>query len=279
MQKNTASWSCMEMDCLVEIFMKLNLDDLSLAVPFVCKSWFVAASHPLCWRKLDFRRLDLLPWSAFSKSFALRHSLHYFSFTYFLKLAVGRSFKSVTELKFPLKFASMDDLVFSSNECPKLKSVALPTLSTDDEVMISELVCNWKDLERLEMESRPLNFPELVKKMSIYCKKISEIAVSGEVREEDAAAIASYLPKLKKLDLSDSYLTKKDLFVIVRGCRELDELNVNGCFGFEEDDKEIKSKVSGIRNFKSQGCKLYCEDAYEFCDWWDEYPQLNGYVF
>lgn len=259
--------------------MKLDLDDLTLAVPFVCKSWFVAAHHPLCWRKLDFRRLDLLPWSAFSKSFALRHSLTYFSFTYFLKLAVGRSFNSVTELKFPLKSASLDDLVFCSNECPKLRSVALPILSADDEAMISELVCNWRDLERLELGSRPLNFPELVKKMGVYCKKISEIVVSGEIREEDAVAIAGYLPKLKKLDLSDSCLAKKDLFVIVRGCGELEELIVNGCFGFEGDDKEIKSKVSGIRNFKSEGCKLYCEDAYEFCDLGDVYPPLNGYVF
>ncbi|KAI0501373.1 hypothetical protein KFK09_016318 [Dendrobium nobile] len=269
------SWSEMEINCLAEIFMKLGLDDLTLVVPFVCRSWLAAVRHPLCWKKLDFRRVDVLPWSNFSKTFTFVYSLPCFSFTYFLKLAVKNSRSSVTELRLPLKFTSSEDLKFISNECPKLRSVALPILNSDDEAMISELVCKWKDLERLELKFSPSNLPELLKNISLCCNKFSELIISGEIREEDAMAIVSYVPQIKKLDLSGSYLSKKELLNIVKGCKQLQELNVNGCIGFQGDDSEIIAKVSAIRAFKSERCKLYLEDAYECGDWFC----LNGYIF
>ncbi|XP_020682651.1 F-box/LRR-repeat protein At3g48880 [Dendrobium catenatum] len=272
------SWSEMEINCLAEIFMKLGLDDLTLVVPFVCRSWLAAVRHPLCWKKLDFRRVDVLPWSNFSKTFTFIYSLPYFSFTYFLKLAVKNSRSSVTELRLPLKFTSSEDLKFISNECPKLRSVALPILNSDDEAMISELVCKWKDLERLELKFSPSNLPELLKNISLRCNKFSELIISGEIREEDAMAIVSYVPQIKKLDLSGSYLSKKELLNIVKGCKQLQELNVNGCIGFQGDDSEIIAKVSAIRAFKCERCKLYLEDAYE-CGDWNKNFCLNGYIF
>ncbi|XP_020599564.1 F-box/LRR-repeat protein At3g48880-like [Phalaenopsis equestris] len=271
------SWSAMEADCLVEIFMKLGLDDLILSVPFVCKSWLAAVCHPLCWKKLDFRQLDVLPWSNFSKTFTLLYSLPYFSFTHLLKLAVKLGRNSVTELSLPLKFISSEDLEFISNECPKLKSVALPILSSDNEILFSELMRKWKDLERLELKFNPSNFAELLKNISHYCNKFSELTVSGKISGEDAMAIVSFLPEIKKLNLSGSFLPKKVLLVIVEGCKELQELNVNGCVGFKGDDSEIRAKVSAIREFKDKHCKLYLEDAYE-CIKWDKGFRLNGYI-
>lgn len=262
------SWSEMELDCLVEIFMRLDLDDLTLAIPFVCKSWLSAARRPLCWKKLDFRQFDLLPWSNFSKDFTFQYHRPYFSFTYFLKFAVNRSCKSVTVLRFPLKFTSMEDLVLASNECPKLKHVALPVMSQSELVQIPQLVWKWKDLERLEMESTPSNFVELVKNISLNCRNFFWLTVSGSVREDDALSIVRYLPKLKKLELKNSYLPKKELMIILNGCSELEKLNLIDCVGFNGDDEEISAKVYRIKEFRMEGCKLYYEyDDYEpkFC--------------
>ncbi|KAK8964567.1 F-box protein FBW2 [Platanthera guangdongensis] len=259
-----SSWSSMETDCLVEIFARLGLEDIILVVPFVCKAWLLAARNPLCWRKLDFRAVDILPWSNFSKSFALCCSLPFFSFTYLLKFTISRSWKSVTEIRFPLKFTSPEDLIIASNECKYLKSVALPILSQCEEVQIPQLVCKWKDLGRLELESKPSNFKELVKNISLNCSKFSCFRISrSSFGKEDVLAIIRFLPKLKKFELISSYLPKEDLMIMIRGCKELESLNAIDCIGFNGDDEEITSKVSHMKDFKLEGCKLYYEYDYE----------------
>ncbi|PKA61968.1 F-box/LRR-repeat protein [Apostasia shenzhenica] len=249
-------WEAMEVDCLVNVFARLGLDDLTLSVPFVCKSWLAAALDPLCWKKLDFRRLELLPWSHFPKSFTLHYSLPFFSFTYLLRFAVCRSCDSATELRFPLKTTSVEDLIFASNKCPNLKSVALPVLSPDEEEQIPNLIRSWKNLERLQMEIKPSNFSELLKSISRHCRRFSELRVSGSIREEDAMAIVGFLPRLKKVDLSRSYLPKAELMIILNGCRKLGEVIVENCVGFHGGDGEILAMASEIKEFRDKGSKL-----------------------
>ncbi|KAK8957091.1 hypothetical protein KSP39_PZI000384 [Platanthera zijinensis] len=259
------SWQSMETHCLVEIFAWLGLDDIILSVPFVCKSWLDAARNPLCWRKLDFRQLDILPWGNFSKSFVLCYSLPFFSFTYLLKFTINRSLNSVTEMRFPLKFTSLEDVIIASEKCRHLKSVALPILSQCEEAQIPELVCKWKDLERLELESKPSNFKELVKNISLNCSKFSCFRISrSSFGEEDVLGIIRYLPRLKKFELNNSYLPKEDLLIMINGCEKLERLNAVDCLGFNGDDEEINSRASRIRDFKLEGCKLYSE--YDACE-------------
>ncbi|KAG0478822.1 hypothetical protein HPP92_013541 [Vanilla planifolia] len=162
-------WEEMEKDCLVKVFMRLGLDDLTLTVPFVCKSWLAVAVDPLCWQKLDFRQIDVLPWSSFSKKFSIFYSLPYFSFSHLLRLCLKRSCSSVTELRFPLKHTSLEELVLASIECPRLKVLALPILSPSEEVHLPKLMNKWKHLQKLEMESKPNNFTEMVKTIGMHC--------------------------------------------------------------------------------------------------------------
>ncbi|KAG0475494.1 hypothetical protein HPP92_015180 [Vanilla planifolia] len=207
----------------------------------------------------------------------LYYFLPHFSFTYFLKFALRQSCKSVTELSFPLKSTSLEDVVLATKECPKLKSVALPCLSSAEEVQISELVCKWRDVEQLKMESKPSNFPNLARNISLHCRNFRGLVVSGEITEVDALAIVCYLPMLKELDLSNSNLPKTELLTIIKGCKQLKKLNVNGCIGFEGDDKEILETASCIKEFNNEACKLYYEDAYQSGEWDSDFC-LQGYV-
>lgn len=143
-----------------------------------------------------------------------------------------------------------------------MKYVALPVLSQGEQVQIPQLVLKWKDLEGMELESKPSNFVELVKNISLNCRNFCWLMVSGSsIREDDALAIVRYLPQLKKLELKNSSLPKKELMTILNGCRELEKLNLNGCVGFHGDDKEITAEVSRIKEVGMEGCKLYYEYA------------------
>ncbi|RWW14279.1 hypothetical protein BHE74_00013256, partial [Ensete ventricosum] len=225
-------WEEMEEDCLVNIFRRLSLVDLTVAAPLVCRSWRKASLDPLCWSVLDFRGMDFMPWSDLCKSLAAWLSVRRPSFTGLLKLAAARSKGAARELRFPL------------------------------EPHLPELVGKWKELERLEMESKPSSFLELVKQISLTCKRFSGLAMSGSIKIEDVSAIVDYLPRIKTLCLHGSYLPKEKLLAILSGSRELEKLSVTDCVGFEADE-EILHRASGIKTFEYEGSKLADDLGYE----------------
>ncbi|PKA61971.1 F-box/LRR-repeat protein [Apostasia shenzhenica] len=267
MEDGERNWEDMEIDCLVNIFCKVGLDDLAVSLPLVCRSWSAAAGDALCWKALDFRDLDFMPWSSFSKAFTARFFVPRFSFSGFLKLAVRRSSGGAAELRLP-QIASMEDLVLASNECPRLKILSLPKLTLDDEARIPDLIAKWKDLQRLEIESKPSNFFELAAEIAGNCRVFSDLAMPcSSIKKEDASAIATSLNKLRSLDLSRSYLPRAELLVILGECRGLERLSVKSCLGFEADE-EVKGKAAAIRIFEHEGTKMegdsgYCTDE---CD-------------
>ncbi|THU65790.1 hypothetical protein C4D60_Mb05t07360 [Musa balbisiana] len=256
-------WEEMPVDCLVAVFRRLGLDDLSVAVPFVCKSWLRASMDPGCWKVLNFHHLDFLPWSSFARRFMARHALRSFSFSGFMKVAVARSHGSAVELRFPPVFgASLQDLVYASIKCPRLRILSLPDLTLADEAHIPEMVGKWKDLERLEMGTKPSTFSTMVSEISRNCDNFTALRVSGSIEKEDAWAVVNSLPELKHLELCKSYLTKAELMVIMNGCRKLERLSVRNCLGFEADEEVLRTG-SGIKAFEHEGSKLLDDSGYE----------------
>ncbi|XP_018681733.2 F-box protein FBW2-like isoform X1 [Musa acuminata AAA Group] len=270
-------WEDMQVDCLVNIFRRLGLDDLTVSVPFVCTCWWRASLDPVCWRVLNLRSLDFRTWSQFSRSFGSRYRLKTLSFSAFLRLVVHRSHGSASELIFPLSSgASVHDLAYVSiNSCPGLRTLALPDkLMLEDDLRIPELIGRWKDLEQLELETKPTSFLETVAAIGHNCTRFARLKVRGLIGKEDASVIAMCLPELKQLELSGSYLTKDELAVIVSGCRKLERLTATDCLGFQADE-ELLRLASGIHSFEHEGSKLLSDNGYET----DESEQQSGFFY
>ncbi|KAF3333691.1 F-box/LRR-repeat protein [Carex littledalei] len=256
-------WEEINTDCLVNIFRRLGLEDLTLAVPFVCQSWYRATLDPTCWRVLKFRRLDFMPWSNLSKEFSNRYGLNgRFSFSCFLKLCVARSHGEAIEVEFPLLFgASIHDLTFISHRCPKLRKATLPILQSEDEPHLPEIIGRWHELEQLEMECKPSSFQELVNNLN---PKLNSLKMFGSFKNDDVSVIVNKLPKLKCLCLSKSYMQKDELLSILNGCNSLEELVVRDCVGFEVNEEVLKRVMhSGIKVFEHEGSNLVNEDGYD----------------
>ncbi|KAG6487555.1 hypothetical protein ZIOFF_056143 [Zingiber officinale] len=121
---------------------------------------------------------------------------------------------------FPLPSPSTTSPMPLSSECLRLKALALPdNLMLEDDLRIPELVWRWKDLEHLEMETKPSSFLEAVAEIGRNCPRFVGLKVRGLIRREDAKALERCLPELKHLELSKSYLTKDELLVVIGGCR------------------------------------------------------------
>ncbi|XP_020255125.1 F-box/LRR-repeat protein At3g48880-like [Asparagus officinalis] len=262
-EEEARNWKEMEVDCLINIFQRLDLQDLILSLPFVCKSWSKASTDPLCFRILDIPSLTFFPWTSLAKQFSPLYSLSNFSLSSFIKYFVRRSCGSLVELRLPADFSpTVDDLARVSNTCQRLKVITLPKLMLEHEVHITELAAKWKELERLEMGSKPSPFTRLAARISTNCKKFRALKMAGSIKREDATAIAGCFKGIKELDLSRAYLPKEHLVVIVKGCKEIEKLILNECVGFDSGDEEIRKLVDGIKIFESRGSVVF--DDYDF---------------
>ncbi|KAG6536537.1 hypothetical protein ZIOFF_001595 [Zingiber officinale] len=125
----------------------------------------------------------------------------------------------------------------------------------EDDLRIPELVWRWKDLEHLEMETKPSSFLEAVAEIGRNCPRFVGLKVCGLIGREDAKVLERCLSELKHLELSKSYLTKDELLVVIGGCRKLETLTIKDCLGFQADD-EILKLVSRIERFEHEGSTL-----------------------
>ncbi|XP_062003520.1 F-box/LRR-repeat protein At3g48880-like [Rosa rugosa] len=167
-QSLTRRWEDLEVDCLANVFAKVGMESLLLALPFVCKSWYAASLNPLCWKFLSFPDFEPYPlftgmheidfetrkfgpfYDKFIRKYRIRRTR--FSITGFVKLVASRSNGKATYLKLP-GFCTEEALRYVSEACPELRMLYL----CDDLVIfkhtqiISELIGKWKHLEHLTL--------------------------------------------------------------------------------------------------------------------------------
>ncbi|RWR88700.1 F-box/LRR-repeat-like protein [Cinnamomum micranthum f. kanehirae] len=257
--EETRKWEEIEMDCLVCIFERVGLEDLILGVPLVCKSWYEVSTNPLCWKSLNFAQLNLHPNSHFVQRFKQQYRIEKFSFANFLKFAVDHSRQSALEIVLPsleATYVSLEDLDYLSKQCPALKRLSLPFIMFPQaEKHIPHCLSKWNKLEHLSMHGKPISFMEVLTELSFHCKNFKKLEMRGSYQDQDALAIATMLPKIKHLCLSKSFMSKEGLLMILRGCRELETLDIKYCTGFKVD-AEIQKMASHIKTFEFVGCSL-----------------------
>ncbi|ONM62315.1 F-box/LRR-repeat protein At3g48880 [Zea mays] len=273
-----APWAEMEMDCMVQVFVRLDLEDLAAAAPLVCRSWRRAAADPSLWRALDLRRdhvARFMPWGALAAAFARHYAVRRFSVAGFLRLCVSRARGYADDVALPPLLAEpADEIDHISLHCPRLRRLALPQLTASDEARLPDIVPRWPLLEHLELEAKPSSssFPALAAQLALHCPGFASLKTSGAVKPEDAAALARSLPRLRSLCLDRSYLPKEQFLSILAACRDLREFSARCCVGFDDKDEEVLRRGARIQRFDVEGSKLMddLEDEFAagdgFCD-------------
>ncbi|KAL0914465.1 hypothetical protein M5K25_014813 [Dendrobium thyrsiflorum] len=256
MEVEERKWENLASDCLVCIFCCVGLEELTIALPFVCKSWYEASLDPRCWKKLDFQGLDF----RFRRKFERRSDRQYgfmsttFSFPSFMKLCVDRSRGSAVQLSIPDFWSalSLQNLITASIGCPRLKALSFSGVLQQDEKHLPELISKWKELEILKIAQKPFSILEIFEQISINCPNFRGLHLHGLFNTTETRAIVRCMPRLKILEISGSVICKENLMEILDGCEELEVLNVSYCAGFDVDN-EILKKASNIKKFECEG--------------------------
>ncbi|XP_068658168.1 F-box/LRR-repeat protein At3g48880-like [Aristolochia californica] len=247
-------WEDMNMDCLINIFSRLGLHELTLTVPFVCRSWYRTSLNPLCWRSLDFHELDLhhpIRKNEFARKFMGDNRFVCFSLIGFLQYVMNRSCRSAEKLVFPCHVFTLEDFIFVSEACPALKSLTVHELRGEKQKHFQNLIGKWKELRHLKMAPMPWNLEEILKEVSKHCEHFMGLEMSGWMGWEQVSAIVTLLPKIRQLHLSESLIFKEHLLSILGGCRELEVLDVKDCW-VDVDDK-VQEMAAHIKRFECSG--------------------------
>ena len=117
MENHQRRWEDLNLDCLLNIMGRIDMESLLLDVPFVCKSWHKATLNPSCWKHLVFPGNEKFsPWNSINggheSSWGFQNLVKRFeseyridgsrcSVTSFIKFIVKRSRGKATLLKLP----------------------------------------------------------------------------------------------------------------------------------------------------------------------------------
>ncbi|XP_073005386.1 F-box/LRR-repeat protein At3g48880-like [Typha latifolia] len=217
-QGGAGRWEDLNRDLLVAILARVGVADLVAAVPFVCSSWRGAAMDPACWRNLDFSN-----WDAISYHLGLR-GLD--GFPGFLEFVLSRTHGLLDSIYFP-SFADEDDLLLVAERCPKLLYFSLPDphLSADK---FCEAVSKLHFLKGMAVDENLISY-EVLLHVNQCCANFTELKVfTGYLDDEMASIISNSLPRLQKLEITNTNFTAQAIITFLDQLKELEHLDISG---------------------------------------------------
>ncbi|PIA36275.1 hypothetical protein AQUCO_03400285v1 [Aquilegia coerulea] len=233
-----STWEEMYVDCLIQVFAKVDTYGLLWFVPLVCKSWYKACrAGTYEWKVLDFQFVP--------ESMVLSHV------TKFMRLTVDRSDRlNVTRVTLP-KWFEIEALDYILDQCPGLKSLALLSLPETCRRIWFCIFRQAQNLEVLELGFFPYHLDDMLRAIRLHGINFTSLSISSNhyITKRQASAIANLLPNIKHLKFRGCRIEPEDLLLILKSCRELVVFDVMDCTGFGCVDDEILKAASHIKRF------------------------------
>ncbi|KAL3524779.1 hypothetical protein ACH5RR_013151 [Cinchona calisaya] len=259
-------WDELIPDTLGLIFRNLSLLEILNVVPRVCKSWRRAVMGSYCWQEIDIDE-----WSRHCRPEDIDRML---------QLLVTRSCGSLRKL---CVSGISNDLSFAfiANHAKSLQTLRLPRSEISNSIveqvagMLSTVTfldlsyCTKIGAQALEALGKHCKF------LTGLCRIMHPLEVIDKLSQDDEAlAIASTMPKLKHLEIAYLLVTTSSVIEILTKCRQLQILDVRGCWNVNLDENFIK---------KFPGLKLVGPHFVDYYDMngWDsssDYSGSSGYL-
>nr|XP_009406619.2 PREDICTED: F-box protein FBW2-like isoform X2 [Musa acuminata subsp. malaccensis] len=251
------AWEELFPDALGLIFRNLSLQEILTVIPRVCKSWGRAVSGPYCWQEIDIEE-----WSQRCKPEQLDQMLH---------MLIARSSGSVRRLSVSgLHTESM--FSFIADHAGSLQRLELPRSEISDSIVeiIAPRLSNITFLDVSycrKIGARAIEaFGKHCKSLVSLRRRMHPLEVADKVCQDDEAyAIARSMPKLHHLETAYLLLTTRGVLEILSQCRDLEYLDLRGCWEVKLDDKYLKEWHSGLKVLGPDIIDCYEQNCWDEC--------------
>ncbi|XP_074590592.1 F-box protein FBW2-like [Curcuma longa] len=235
-------WAELIPDALGLIFCNLPLKEILTVVPRVCKSWGMAVLGPYCWQEIDIHK-----WSKRCDPELLDQML---------RMLIERSCGSFRRLSvYGLQTESM--FTFIADHAGSLERLELPNSEISDS--IAQLVApRLSSLTYLDLSYCTRIGPRAIEAFGKHCRSLvvlrrrmyplEEFARDDNCQEEEEAfAIAKMMTKLRHLEIPYQLATTRGVLEILSKCRDLEYLDLRGCWNVKLDEKYFMERHSGVK--------------------------------
>lgn len=254
-------WEELIPDALGLIFSNLSLKEILTVIPTVCKSWGKAVLGHYCWQEIDIEE-----WSRQCEPQNLGRML---------EMLITRSCGSFRKLSVT---GLPNDQLFSfiADHAGSLQTLQVPRSEISDSI-VEQVAGRLSNITFLDVSYCRKIGARALEAIGKHCKSLVRlrrvmhpIQVTDKVCQDDEAhAIAFSMPKLKNLEVAYLLLTTEGVLRIISNCRELEFLDVRGCWDIKLDENFLKEKCPQL---KVLGPLIV--DSYER-DFWDEYSDYS----
>lgn len=237
-------WESLPKDLLVSIYSRLKIEELVVGSPFSCRSWHAASLDRSLYKVLDLRYWGRI----YRRIMLVSPTKRPIEFGDLLKILVLRAGDAIEYMWFPDFVVRDSDILFFADRCPNLKFFYLRRTTTKSKEAICNAIRKWKKLEGIDVDEFILS-RGMLEEIRSSCNNFINLRVSRKLAHYDAVNIVRCLPKLKSVDLSFAKVTYDTLLVILKGCKELESLDITGC-GRVGVHPEVQKFAAGLNNFK-----------------------------
>ncbi|KAJ4839861.1 F-box protein fbw2 [Turnera subulata] len=254
-------WDELIPDALGLIFSNLSLQEILTVVPRVCKSWGRAVSGPYCWQEIDIEE-----WS--------NNRCHPDHLDRMLQMLIPRSCGSLRKLC--VSGLHNDRILsFVADYASSLQTLKVPRSDISDSI-VEQLAGRLSTITFLDVSYCCNIGARGLEAIGKHCKSLVGLCrnmhpLDAElVQDDEAHAIATTMPKLKRLEMAYHLVSTGDVMMILSSCRELELLDLRGCWNVKFDDKFLEEKFPRL---KVLGPLVM--DYYEINDWEDECSEYS----
>ncbi|WOL19943.1 F-box protein FBW2-like [Canna indica] len=232
-------WAYLLPELLGLIFCKLSLQEILTVVPAVCKTWNDIVLGPYCW--VD---IDILEWSIMCKPEQLDRMV---------QMLLTRSSGACSRLTVSgLHTESIFNFIADNSE--SLKKLELPRSEITDAI-VEQLVPRFSNLTSLDLSECHKITARALEAFGTNCKSLVELrrrmhpVDMGEIvfQDDQLYAIANTMPKLRRLQINYLPLTANSVLEILSRCKDLEYLDLRGCWDVKLNKKWIKEKYPNLK--------------------------------
>ncbi|XP_010538934.1 PREDICTED: F-box protein FBW2-like [Tarenaya hassleriana] len=236
-------WDELIPDALGLIFGHLPLEEVLTVVPRVCKAWNRAVTGPYCWQEID---IEL--WSNRC------HEPHLLD--RMLQMLITRSSGSFRKLAVT---GLQNDSIFSfiAQHACSLKILRVPRSDLSD-LIVEEVAEKLSALTFLDLSYCCKLGSRAIEAIGKHCKSLVEfcrnmhpldVLASVSSHDDEAYAIASSMPKLRRLEIAYLRVSTEGVLKILSSCPCLEFLELRGCWDVQLDSKFFEEKFPDLKVF------------------------------